>query len=95
VIGDPQTPIDPGNSGISFSGSIGDGVSTRLVGSPNPHVQSFALTPTSYFYAGARDNVNAVFRSVSGQLLVVRLYVNGALRQTSSGTEDVVIREDL
>ena len=61
------------------------------------HRRYVPRTPSIYFLEGAQDSVNAVFRlaPTTGQTLVARLFINGVLEQTQSGTEDVLIRQDL
>jgi len=92
------TPDDVGVPGIPFGGSIGDGLTSRLLGGvpPNNVVStSGPVTPAVYFYANALYSINGVFRSGGGQTLVVQLFVNGAAQQTTSGDEDVIIQKDL
>jgi hypothetical protein len=85
-----MTSGDSGIAGITFTGSVGDANFTHEVGQ-----QVVAATPSIYFLIGASDSVNGVFDSISGQFLIVQLWINGQLRQTSSGTGSVVVREDL
>jgi hypothetical protein len=81
------TPGDSGFPGIAFSGTLGDLLTTHLLG---------GMTPTIFFLEGASHSINAVFRSsVVDQALLAQLFLNGALRQSRSGSGDVVIREDL
>jgi hypothetical protein len=83
-----STASDPGTFGVEFTGTLGDLFTSHpLSGS----------APSIYFLEGARDSVNAVFTrlSITGDLLLVHLYIDGQLRQTQAGTGDVVIREDL
>ena len=83
-------PGESGIPGVQFTGSLGDAFFTHQVG-----VNPVATTPSVYFLMGARDSVNGVFQSTNGQSLLVQLYVNGQLKQSSSGSGDVVVREDL
>jgi hypothetical protein len=79
---------DAGVSGLPFSGSVGDAFQTHLLN---------GFTPSIYFLEGARDSVDAVFRlaPTTGQVLVARLFINGALQQTQSNTDNVIIQQDL
>jgi hypothetical protein len=84
------TSGDEGVSSLPFSGSLGDAFQTHLVN---------AFTPSIYFLQGARDNVDAVMRlsPVTGQTLMVQLFINGALEQTasSSSSDGAIIQKDL
>ena len=81
-----STTGDAGLFGIPYSGTLGDPFTTHLLN---------GQTPSIYFLPGARDSANAVFRSASTQFLEAQLFVDNELRQTASGTTDVVLREDL
>jgi hypothetical protein len=92
----PGACFTSGDVGIdkSYTGSVGDASQTHLLS---------GTTPSIYFLEGAQDNVNAIFRltQVTGDTLVVQLFIDGALEQTdsktgSSATSDGVhIRQDL
>ncbi len=82
VGGAPPTTV----FGRSVLGSVGDLGATYLVGDDSPSV---------YFLNSAKHNVSAIFRAAADEFLQVQLFVNGALRDTQSGTKDVIIREDL
>lgn len=78
---------DSGVPGIAFNGSVGDAFFTHLV---------LGTTPSMYFLEGARDSVNGVFRAnTAGQQLLVQMFIDGQLKETESGTGDVVVRKDL
>ena len=83
-----STTGDAGVFGLPIIGSVGDASETHLLN---------GFTPSIYFLEGAQDSVNAVFRlaPTTGQTLVARLFINGALEQTHSGINDVIIRQDL
>jgi hypothetical protein len=85
---------DAGAFDLTFSGNLGDALQTHLLVSPDG---TYPRTPSIYFLENAQDSVNAVFRlaPTTGQTLVARLFINGALQQTQSGTKDVIIRQDL
>jgi hypothetical protein len=88
----PGTCFTSGDVGIdrAYSGSVGDPFQT--------HVLS-GTTPSIYFLEGAQDSVNGVFTlaSVTGDTLVVQLFIDGALEQTGSSatSNGVRIRQDL
>ncbi len=82
VRGEPPTTL----FGRVMSGSVGDIASTYLVGDEIPSI---------YFLNSAKHNVSAIFRAAADEFLQVQLFVNDTLRDTQSGTEDVIIREDL
>jgi hypothetical protein len=81
---------DAGVFHVPFNGSVGDASQTH---------QIVGFTPSIYFLEGAQDNASGVFRFVpaSGQTLVVRLLINGAVEETdsSSSTDAVLIQHDL
>jgi hypothetical protein len=92
------TSGDAGIPGLFFSGSISDASITHSL-VLNAVTRALPTTPSIYFLEGAQDSVNAVFRLavVTGQTLVVQLFIDGALEETgSSATSDGVhIRRDL
>jgi hypothetical protein len=79
---------DPGVSGVTFNGSVGDPFNTYLL---------FGTTPSIYYLEGARDTVNGVFalQPSTGQVLVAQLFINGQLIDTASGTHDVLLKKNL
>jgi len=76
---------DAGVFGQPFSGTVGDQFTTHLVN---------GATPSVYFLTSARDTLSAVLRG-SGQLLQVQLFIEDQLKESGSGTGDVIIRHDL
>jgi len=82
------TSVPPGDFGVSFSGTLGDPITSHVVN---------GLTPSIYFLEAPQENVNLVLDRVpfTGAELVVQLFINGQLRQSQSNNGDVVIREDL
>jgi hypothetical protein len=89
----PGTCFTSGDAGVPnlpFNGNLGDAFVTYLLN---------GLTPSIYFLEGARDNVNAIFRlgPVTGDALMVQLFINGALEQTgsSASSDGVIIQQDL
>jgi hypothetical protein len=98
-----KSPItDPGVTGQTFTASIGDAFGTHL-GAGAVHCTGITCTngaptsPTIYFLEGAQENLIAVFHPFTlNQVLLARLYLNGALVDAQSGAnEDVVLRQDL
>ncbi len=76
-----------GTAGLGFNGSLGDAFFTHI---------TVGFTPSIYFLEGARDTVNGVFRAgTAGDVLLVQLFINGELKETESGTGDVILRQDL
>ena len=82
VAGDPATTI----FGRVVNGSVGDIESTFLVTDE---------TPAVYFLNTAKHNASAIFRAAADEFLQTQLFVNNGLRDTQSGTRDVILREDL
>jgi hypothetical protein len=92
---------DPGTPGQPFSGSLGDAFSTHLVAgavqcTSNTCTNELPRSPTIYFLENAQESVIGVFQPLTGgQVVVVRLYLNGVLNQGVAGGENVVVRTDL
>jgi hypothetical protein len=85
-----------GTFGIGITGTLGDAFFSHVLQLPCPQGgQPCDATPAIYFLEAASEMANAVFRSAGGQELVAQLLVNGALKQTSSGTGNVIISKDL
>lgn len=87
----PGTCFGSGDSGVfgpTFQGNVGDSAQTHLLN---------AAVPSIYFLENAAESVNGVFTLIpfTGQDLLAQLFLNGALKQTQSGSEDVIIRQDL
>ncbi len=83
-----------GSAGQEFRGSIGDPFITYLIGrstSTNPMVN----TPAVFYFEDARDTVNAGFTGVNSAHLFVRMFINGQLRASEAGTDDLTFRQDL
>jgi len=82
------TEGDSGIFGLPFTGTVGDAFQTHEVS---------GSTPSIYFLEGAQENAGADLRltPMSGQTLVVQLFINGILRETQANTKDVIIRQDL
>ncbi|MGD0947282.1 MAG: hypothetical protein ABSA52_07605 [Candidatus Binatia bacterium] len=82
------TQGDSGIFGLPFTGTVGDAFQTHLLS---------GFTPSIYFLEGAQENANGVFRltPVTGDTLVVQLFINGSLRQTQANTKDVVVKQNL
>jgi len=81
-VGDPPNTI----FGRVMSGSVGDIESTYLVADE---------TPAVYFLNSARHNVSAVFSALDDERLQIQLFITDRLRETESGTDDVLIRRDI
>lgn len=81
-------PDDSGIFGLPFSGTIGDANTTHLIN---------GITPSIYFLEGAEDNVSGVFalNPFTGQNLLTQLFVDGQLKQSESGSHDVLVKENL
>ncbi len=79
---------DSGVFGVPFQGTIGDAAQTHLLST---------AVPSIFFLENAVDTVNGIFTLIpfTGQELVAQLFINGAFKQTQSGTHDVIIRQDL
>ncbi len=94
--GQTQCSVFDGNGvfGAPLSGSIGDTRATRLTGRPSID-ESEVGTPAVYFYARPQDSVSVIQRAADARLLVLRLYVNGRLKDVDSDTGDNVVRSDL
>jgi len=77
-----------GTPGIPFTGTIGDAFSSHLIN---------GTTPSVYFLQGAKDTVNAAITRLgsTGPSLRAELYIDGALKDTDTGTGDLIFREDL
>jgi hypothetical protein len=82
------TEGDSGIPGLPFSATVGDAVQSHFVG---------GSTPSIYFLEGAQDNASGIFTltPMTGQTLVAQLFINGTLSETSAGTENVIVQEDL
>ena len=80
-----------GAFGVEYQGAIGDADVSYLLSTTGGPL----TTPSIHFLNGAHDIVNAVIRSVEGQALHVRFYRNAQPAQVKTGTQDIVIREDL
>jgi hypothetical protein len=101
---DPTTksPVtDPGAPAQPFGGSIGDAFSTHILAGAlrcisNTCTNALPMSPTIYFLEDAQQSVIGVFQPLTvGQVVVVRLYLNGVLNQGATGSENVVVRTDL
>ncbi len=81
-------PDDSGIFGLPFSGTIGDASTTHLVN---------GVTPSIYFLEGAQNNVSGVFalNPFTGQNLLAQLFLDGQLKQSESGSHDVLVNENL
>jgi hypothetical protein len=77
-----------GTPGIPFTGTIGDAISSHQIN---------GTTPSVYFLQNAQDTVNAAITRTgsTGPSLRVELYINGTLKDTETGTGDLIFREDL
>jgi len=81
------TASDSGFFTSFFTGTLGDAFTTHVFNGG---------TPAIYFLDAAQDNVSAVFTSnPSGTFLRVELYVDGQQRTTSSGTQNVLVNQDI
>jgi hypothetical protein len=82
------TDAAPGAFGVIFNGTMGDQFTSHLLNS---------VTPSIYFLEGARENVNGVFmrNPLTADLLIVQLFLNGALNQTVAGSGSVILKQDL
>lgn len=84
-----------GTAGIPFNGSIGDSFTSRLLGNPN-NPSAPPVTPTVYFFEGPQDTINVALQTVvSTPPLLVQLFINGQLSQSTSGTGNLTLRQDL
>ncbi len=52
-------------------------------------------TPAVFYFEDARDTVNAGFTGVNSAHLFVRMFINGQLRASEAGTDDLTFRQDL
>ncbi len=77
-----------GTPGIPFTGTIGDTISSHQIN---------GTTPSVYFLQKAQDTVNAAITRTGskGPSLRAELYINGILKDTQTGTGDLIFREDL
>lgn len=82
------TGDDAGVFGVLFNGTAGDTFVSHLLN---------GATPTIYFIEAARETVDIVVTRnvVTGDPLVVELFIDGELRQTGSNKGQVIISEDL
>lgn len=80
--------------GAPLSGSIGDPEATRLLGRPSadePEVGS----PSIFFYQNATSDIAAIIRANDNRFLRVRLWIDGALKDESGNTGNVIVKSDL
>jgi hypothetical protein len=91
------TPGDSGIFGIGFTGNLGDPFTTHLLPGPCPTTADLycTATPSIFFLEEARDSVNAVFNGPLAPSLLAQLFVNGDPRLSTSGTTNLLLREDL
>ena len=82
--------VPAGIVGIPYNGSIGDEFMSHLL-----YIDATLTTPGIYFLQNARDSANGFFGSVSGQFLQAQLFLDSALQQTVSGTNELKLRKDL
>lgn len=89
------SPFDgSGTFGVAFSGTIGDTEITRVLGRASSDERS-ATTPAVIFFPDPQDTIAAVIRAVDARRLLVQLFLDGRLAETSVSSGTVVVRKDL
>ena len=82
---------------IGFSATIGDLDATNITACSSG--SDICLTPATFFLEEAKDIISGVFTKFSDQdpstVFQVDLYVNGTLRESDSGTRDLIVSLDL
>ena len=80
------TADPPGSFGVLFAGTLGDPNITRVTSGP---------TPSVFFLERTKDTVNGVFCSPPDTTMDIVLMVDREIRDSSSGREDVIVRQDI
>lgn len=89
------TPLSP--SGTAFSATIGDEKATNITACALG--SDVCTTPATFFLEEAEGRVSGVFTKLAGQdpatVFRVELYVDGHLKDSGSGTQNVVVKHEL
>jgi hypothetical protein len=84
---------------IGFFISIGDSQSTNLTSCAARPIAEACRTPATVFIQEPKDEINAIFDTLSGEnpdaILRVELYVNDELVDASSGKRNVIVEHEL